>query len=128
MPTLSSLSVSDLQREINRRSRVVRTLIKRRNKAAAKLDALDQEIAMNGGTGGGRSASGRTRLQNELTLVDALANTLKGTKMGLAEAAAAVQKSGYRTNAANFRTMVNIALLKNKKRFKKVERGVYTAK
>lgn len=49
--------------------------------------------------------------------------------MGVAELAAAVQKAGYRTNATtSFRTMVNIALIRNKKRFVKVERGVYTAR
>lgn len=126
MSALSNLSVSDLQREINRRTRVVRTLMKRRNKAANKLAALEREIAMHGGTLNGRARS-RARPQNEHSLVASLATLLKGKKMGVADAAAAVQKAGYKTNAVNFRTMVNIALIKNRKLFKKVDRGVYTA-
>jgi hypothetical protein len=126
MSALSNLSVSDLQREINRRTRVVRTMMMRRAKAAAKLDAIDRLIAMHGGTVGGRTGS-RTRPQNEHSLVASLATLLKGKKMGVAAAAAAVQKAGYKTNAANFRTMVNIALIKNKRMFKKVDRGIYTA-
>ena len=125
MSNLSSLSVSDLQREINRRSRIVKTLARRRDRIAAKLAALDREIAKHGGSGGGRVTS-RTRPQNEHSLVASLVNILKGKKMGVAEAAEAVQKAGYKTNAANFRTMVNIALIKNRKMFKKVDRGVYT--
>jgi hypothetical protein len=47
--------------------------------------------------------------------------------MGVTEAATAVQKAGYTTNAANFRTIVNACLIKHKKLFKKVSRGQYTA-
>ena len=39
----------------------------------------------------------------------------------------AVQRAGYKTSAANFRTIVNATLLKSPK-FKKVARGQYTAK
>jgi len=47
--------------------------------------------------------------------------------MGVTEAAEAVKKAGYKTNAANFRVIVNQALLKHRNKFKKVERGQYTA-
>ncbi len=43
------------------------------------------------------------------------------------DAAEAVQKAGYRTNSSNFRTQVNLALIKGGK-FKRVGRGLYTAK
>ena len=62
-----------------------------------------------------------------MSLVDALAKVLKGKTMGVAEAGEAVKRVGYKTNAANFRTMVNIALIKGGK-FKRVDRGQYTAK
>jgi len=127
MSALSGLSVSDLQREINRRSRVVKPLMRRRDRVAAKLAAIDREIAKHGGSVGGRAGL-RTRPQNEHSLVESLALVLKGKKLGVAEAAEAVKKAGYRSNAtSSFRTMVNIALIKNKKLFKKVDRGVYTA-
>ena len=44
--------------------------------------------------------------------------------MGVAEAAEAVRKAGYKSNASSFRIMVNGAL--GKKPFKRVERGKYT--
>jgi hypothetical protein len=43
------------------------------------------------------------------------------------QVAAAVQKAGYKTFAANFRTIVNQTLIKNRKIFKKISRGQYTA-
>ena len=46
--------------------------------------------------------------------------------MSIADAGEAVRKAGYNTNSKHFRTMVNIALL-NKQKFKRVERGQYTA-
>jgi hypothetical protein len=42
------------------------------------------------------------------------------------EAAEAVQRAGYRTNSPNFRTRVNIALIRGG--FKRVGRGQYVAK
>jgi hypothetical protein len=120
--------VADLEREIARRSRTVRSLMKRRAKAAARLDEIDQLIAKNGGSAGGRgSGGGGKRVQNEFSLVETLAKVLKGKTMAVKDAAEAVKRSGYRTNAANFRTMVNIALIKNPKAFKKMGRGEYTA-
>ena len=44
----------------------------------------------------------------------------------LSDAAEAVVKAGYRTISNNFRTQVNIALIKGP--FKRVGRGEYTAK
>ena len=58
----------------------------------------------------------------------ALHNVLNGTTMGVSEVAQAVQKAGYKTRSENFRTMVNITLLKRKDLFKKKGRGKYTAK
>lgn len=122
------MSVADLQREIARRQRSVGTLERRRAKLLKKLSALEAQIAAYGGSvkGTGRAAGG-TRPKNELSLVDALAKALKGKTMSVVEAGEAVKKAGYKTNAANFRTMVNIALIKSGK-FKRMERGQYTAK
>jgi hypothetical protein len=53
---------------------------------------------------------------------------LKGKEMRVTDAAVAVQKAGYKTNSKTFRVQVNIALVKRKDLFKRVGRGVYTAK
>ncbi len=48
--------------------------------------------------------------------------------MSVSEAAEAARKSGYKSNAANFDTVVNLTLLKRNDLFKRVGRGLYTAK
>jgi hypothetical protein len=53
---------------------------------------------------------------------------LSGNSLSVSDVAEAVQKAGYKTSSPNFRTIVNQALLANKNLFRKVERGVYTAK
>ena len=72
-------------------------------------------------------AGGRKRPRNDSNLVDALHKLLTGKQMSVTDAAEAVQKAGYQTSAANFRTIVNQTLIKFRSRFKKVSRGVYTA-
>jgi hypothetical protein len=59
--------------------------------------------------------------------VGALTKVLSGKTMSVVDAAEAVKKAGYRTNSQNFRTQVNIALIKSGG-FKRVGRGEYTAK
>ncbi|MCC5822923.1 MAG: hypothetical protein LAT64_04640 [Phycisphaerales bacterium] len=120
--SLENLSVSELQAELNRRRRGVSRLERRREKLMAELADINAEIAGMGGSLGGGGGRGR----NNMTLPDALHQVLNGTVMSVTEAADAVRAAGYHSNAANFRTMVNQALLKDK-RFKKVARGQYTA-
>lgn len=126
---LSTLTTAEIQKELRRRSRQVGTLVRRRNRLQAKLAKLDDAIRLMGGAVGGLTRAGapRRRAKNDVSLVDALAQTLKGKTMGVTEAADAVRHSGYKTTAANFRTMVNAALIKHRKVFRKVSRGQYTA-
>jgi hypothetical protein len=113
---------------------VAETLRRKRSRLLAKVAALDERIRDLGGSVGGvprrgrvGAIPGRKRPRNETNLADALAKVLKGKTMGVTEAAEAVQRAGYQTTAANFRTIVNQALIKNNKMFKKVDRGQYTA-
>jgi hypothetical protein len=118
--SLSNLSVGELQMELARRKRGAAKLERRREKLMAELAEINAQLAGSGvvGNGGGR--------RNSMTLPDALYNVLQGRTMSVTEAADAVRASGYTSAAANFRTMVNQALLKDK-RFKKVARGQYSA-
>lgn len=120
---IEALSVSELQAELNRRRRGVSRLERRREKLTAELAQINAEIAEMGGSIGGGTG---TRARNSMTLPDALHQVLKGVTMSVTDAADAVRAAGYNSSAANFRTMVNQALLKDK-RFKKVSRGQYTA-
>ncbi len=141
-PTIHGISTDALRAELERREDGLAQLEAEYDAKLAELDALRIEIESLGGapgavrgraTGGRRAApvrrkaGARKRPKNDMNLEEALAITLKGKQMGVTEAAEAVQKNGYRTNAANFRTIVNQTLIKSPL-IKKVERGVYTAK
>ncbi len=124
--TLDSMSMAEIQAELNRRERGVRKLERRREKLLAELAEIDGQLA----SVGALSASGgvRRRPRNEMNLVDSLATVLDGKTMSVTEVTGAVQKAGYLTTAANFRTIVNQALIREKKVFKKISRGQYTAR
>lgn len=120
-----SLRTAELAAELKRRQRGVNVLHRRREHLMNQLENVNAQIAELGGNGIGVTASGKAR--NAQTLPDALHGVLQGREMSVVEAVDAVRASGYVSGAANFRTMVNQALLKDR-RFKKVRRGVNTAK
>lgn len=133
---LSRLSVDELQAELSRRGRSLSKLQKQHAKAMQKVEAIERQIiAAGGGIGGARRIRfggpgvnlGRKRPKNDMNLVEALQKTLKGKTMGVTEVTEAVQKNGYKTSAANFRTIVNQTLIKHPKTFKKIARGQYSA-
>jgi multidrug resistance efflux pump len=126
--SLVRISYADLQSELRRRERASGSLVKRRDRLAAKLSALEAQIEQMGGSviGRGRRGTG-TRAKNDMTLTEGLTKAIGGKSMSVTDAAEAVQKLGYRTNSSNFRTQVNIALIKSGK-FKRVGRGEYAAK
>jgi hypothetical protein len=129
--SLSSLTFGQIQSELRRRARSAGTLQRRRDRIARRLAALDDQIRALGGRANGRilHAAGRgRRARNEKSLPEALHEVLKGKTMRVIEAADAVQQAGYKTNSRTFRVQVNIALVKRKDLFKRVERGQYTAK
>lgn len=118
---LEGMSVGDLHAELRRRQRGVSKLERRRERLMADLDDLNAQIANLGG-----SLSGRGGRRNAMTLPDSLYHVLQGKTMSVTDAAEAVRIAGYTSNATNFRTMVNQALLRDD-RFKKISRGQYTA-
>ena len=128
---LARASVADLQAEIDRR---LRTLDDRREKLVAQLDAIENEMAVYNGAVSARRATllmtrrGRKRPRNRTNLVSALTEVLCDRTMSVTEMSEAVQKAGYRTTSRNFRTIVNQTLINNKKTFKRVARGCYTAR
>ncbi|MBY0308060.1 MAG: hypothetical protein K2Q09_04890 [Phycisphaerales bacterium] len=126
---LSGLSISELNREINRRRRSLPALQRRREKAMEKVARIDAMIAELGGSAGSvRRGPGRPRgsSNNNGTLVDFLRRALTNNTMGVTEVAEAVKGLGYNTTSPNFRTIVNAALMNKKHGFKRVSRGKYT--
>lgn len=128
--TIAGLTDAQLRAELARRTRRTADLHRRRQSILRRLARLDARILALGGEIGNASragGTGRTRPKNDRSLADALRAALKGKTLGVAEAMAAVQKAGYRSNSSNFRTMVTITLGKTKG-IKRVSRGRYTAK
>jgi len=124
--SLTSMPIAELQAELQRRERGIRKLERRRERLLKEMAQVDSELAAVGAL----SATGgiRRRPRNEMNLVDSLAKVLNGKTMSVTDVTRAVQQEGYMTTAANFRTIVNQALIREKKVFKKIARGQYTAK
>jgi hypothetical protein len=140
-PALSGISLASLQAEIQRRTTKAGGLLKKRERLLGQLDAVETKIrsagldtggapaagGRRGAAGSARRGGGRRRARNEMNLVEALAKVLDGKTMSVTDAADAVQKAGYKTTSKTFRTIVNQTLIKSN-RFKKIDRGQYTAK
>lgn len=120
---LSKMSTHEIAAELRRREGSLSRLERQRDRLANKLIEIDEQLARLGGTAKG----GRRRPRNDSNLVEALHKALTDTVMSVSEVAVAVQQQGYRTTSPNFRTIVNQALIKDK-RFKRVGRGKYTVK
>lgn len=120
------MSIQELQAELQRRERGIRKLERRRERLLDELAQVDTELGAVGALGAGGRI--RRRPRNEMNLVDSLAAVLNGKTMSVTDVTREVQKAGYITTAANFRTIVNQALIREKKVFKKISRGQYTAK
>lgn len=128
---LVGLDTTELRLELLRRERTARSLIAKRNALLAKIEKIDEEIAAAGikpnSPPSGNIFGSAPRAKNEMSLIEALQALLKGKEMGIPEIVPALKSVGYVSHSPNLRTMVNASLLK-KNLFKRVGRGVYTAK
>ena len=127
----SNLSLADLEQMIHSRQRELRKLEKQRAKWQKKVDDVERKIASLGGTAGrgGRGGGAGSRARNEINLPDAIAQVLSKSRgpVGVGDIMEGVLAAGYRSNSANFRGIVNQALIKDK-RFKSAGRGLYEMK
>lgn len=150
---LASVPMEAIHAEIERRQSVLPALEAKRSEILDEITAIDKELSANSALATGRKAGvrrsrgalatrsrrrtpangrrkGRKRAANKGSLAGFLQAALNGKTMTISEAADAVRKAGYKTksDAKNFRTMVNIALSSHNDKFKRVARGQYTAK
>ena len=97
------MSVSELHQLLQKQQRRVGTLQKRREKMLEDVKAIDQEIAQ---LTGGETSNVRFRNEQSLekVIIDVLSKNKKG--LGLAELAAAVEKTGYQSASSNFKNVV----------------------
>jgi hypothetical protein len=129
------MTIAQLENLLQTRRRKLAELERERRKAQTKLDGIDRQIstlAGRMGASGGANGSGGTggRARNEFSLVESMSKVLRdaGKPMGVGDIAAGVLKSGYKSNSANFRAIVNQTLIKERKNFNATERGVYALK
>jgi len=129
--SLAELSTDAIHKELAKRGTKVGRLIKKRERMVGRLADLDAKIRLMGGGLKLPSAPvpgrGPGRPRNSEGLVHALVKLLTGKTMSVKDAADAVKKAGYHTNAVNFRVIVNQAFIKHKDLFKKISHGKYTA-
>jgi hypothetical protein len=131
----SGLSIAQLEKMLNVRKGEIQRLTRQRNKVARRLDAIDSRIRALGGNGhGGRGGGGGgggagSRVRNEKSLIEMIEGVLgkSGKPMKVGDIADAVRAGGYRSNSANFRSIVNQTLIKEKK-FGSAGRGLYQMK
>ena len=123
--SLARLSLDELEQMLEGRRRTLKKLQKQRAKWQKRLDRVDAEIAAMSGRRSSLRGGGK-RPRNPVNLPDAIAGVLASSRQPLfvSEITDRVQKAGYRSSSANFRGIVNLTLIKDK-RFENTARGVY---
>ncbi len=128
-PALAGLSIAQLQKYVAAKKNEYAELNRERSKLQAKIAKIDAKLAAIGGSSvGGGKPGGRAKNAKSLvaTIVELLEKAPKG--MGVGDILQGVEDSGYRSTSPNLRSMINQALIKEKKKFSKIDRGVYGLK
>jgi hypothetical protein len=134
-------------KEIERRRGMLGHLHATRDQLTGQLEAVNAEIAeiesiagqnpapVHRGPGRPKGSGkrrgptpGRGRGGNEQSLTALLHSLLQGKTMSVPEMAAAAKQAGHKSKSKNFRTIVSLAMIKNRNMFTRVSRGQYTAK
>jgi hypothetical protein len=130
----ATLNIAELERILNERKREVDKRVRRREKLQRQIDAIDVEITkLSGGELGlGRGSNGSaggpgSRAKNDKPLPDYIEEVLAktGKPMRVGEIVEGVQGLGYKSNSQSFKNIVNQMLIKERKRFAQVDRGIY---
>ena len=120
-------SIADLQKLLSEQRQRKGKLHAERKRLQGKMDQIDREIAMLDGGPMSEGGNGtRSRARNAKKLPDVIADVLKkgGKPMKVAAITDAVRGTGYHSSSANFRGIVNQALIKDE-RFMSESRGMY---
>jgi hypothetical protein len=141
---IARTSTADLLKEMERRRGMLGNMHAMRDDLTRQLESLNAEIAeiesLEGSgsasprrdpgrpKGTGKGGRGRGRGGNEQSLPMRLHTLLRGKTMSVPEMAQAAKKAGHKSKSKNFRTIVSLAILNNRKMFRRVSRGQYTAK
>jgi len=129
-PATAGFNIAQLERILQDRRSEVTRLERLRNELQRKLDGVERQIAKLAGGLRGRRGGGGVRARNDVSLVEAIETAMRsnGKPMRVGDIVDAVQGAGYRSTSDNFRGIVNQTLIKERKRFGQVDRGVYQLK
>jgi len=118
-------SIAELERMLVSRRSKLSNLQRRRSQLMRRVDTLDAQIRQLGG-----ATVGGSRAKNKSNLTDSIAQVLKKTTgpMQVTDIVQGVLHTGYRTKSANFRVIVNQALIRDKRFRKGSSRGTYYLK
>jgi len=142
-----SATISELRRQLAAKERKLATVLNRREKLVARLQAIDEEILAMGGevptakrkkrrkarkatkaakTTKATKGKARRKRAGRKPVGDYIAKVLAGAADGLRikDIAPAVIKAGYKTRSKDFYGIIATAV-RSDKRFKKIRRGVY---
>ena len=124
-----NFNIVQLERILHDRKSELSKLERQREELRRKLDGLDRQIIRLGGSMRGSRARGGIggRARNERSLIETIEGVMRdqGKPMRVGEILDAVGATGYRSNSANFRGIINQTLIKERKRFSQADRGVY---
>lgn len=124
------LNIAELERVLEERRSELSKLTRQRSNLEKKLSVIDRKIARVGGAGAlGRRRGRGGRARNERSLTETIETVMKGSNkpMKVPDIVDSVVSTGYQSQSANFKGIVNQTLIKDK-RFQQVERGVYQLK
>ena len=128
------MTIAQLENVLSNRRAQLNDLLKERNRAQQRLETIERQIARVAGRGfsngnSGSAGAGGGRVRNAASLVQTMESILKGSgkPMPVGDITQAVLKTGYRTTSANFRSIVNQTLIKEKQ-FSSAGRGLYQLK
>ncbi|CAG1010365.1 hypothetical protein PHYC_03838 [Phycisphaerales bacterium] len=126
---LAAVPAADLARELERRRGRAAILRRERAEAISRLAVVDAKIrAMGGDALDGIIGLPMRPGHNPMGLPTVLATAMRGKRMTPNEAAEAARRAGYRGGGRSYMKMIRNALSRHTDLFKRVERGVYTAK
>jgi hypothetical protein len=132
MPKSSQeLSIAELERILGRRRAELTSLTQERDRLQRQLATIDNKIRGLAGQGATSLVNnGGGRAKNATSLIETLLQVLgKSSKpMTVSDILQGVLDGGYRSTSPNFRGIVNQTLIKERKRFANVGRGVYALK
>ncbi|CAG0989154.1 hypothetical protein PHYC_02191 [Phycisphaerales bacterium] len=127
--SLAAIPAAELIRELERRRGRAAQLRRERAEAISRLAVVDAKIrAM-----GGNALDGILGLpvrpgHNPIGLPTVLATAMRGKRMTPSEAADAARRAGYRGGGRSYMKMIRNAVSRHTDLFKRVARGVYTAR